>query len=118
VHGLDATAAQTFGTLWTMLARLGVELVITCLEQPGMLGLLEAHGVIGATCCRRARFCLVCCMLRLLWKPQHVSAAHHCSSCHCMPAIHRMLGTTCKRHGHGAICVRMGRKAASKGWAA
>ena len=55
VHGLDATAAQTFGTLWTMLARLGVELVITHLEQPGMRKLLQAHGVIGDTCCRRAR---------------------------------------------------------------
>ena len=54
VAGLDATAAQTFGTLWTLLARLGVELVITHLEQPGMLALLQAHGVIGATRCRRA----------------------------------------------------------------
>ena len=52
VHGLDATAAQTFGTLWTMLARLGVELIITCLERPDMAQLLRAHGVIGDTCCR------------------------------------------------------------------
>lgn len=51
VHGLDATAAQTFGTLWTMLERLGVELVITHLENPEMERLLRAHGVIGTSTC-------------------------------------------------------------------
>lgn len=51
VHGLDATSAQTFGTLWTMLERLGVELVITHLDNPEMERLLRAHGVIDDTHC-------------------------------------------------------------------
>lgn len=51
VHGLDATAAQTFGTLWNMLEALGVELVITHMKNPEMEKLLRAHGVIGANCC-------------------------------------------------------------------
>ena len=51
VHGLDATAAQTFGTLFNMLESLGVELVITHMENPEMEKLLRAHGVIGSSCC-------------------------------------------------------------------
>ena len=51
VHGLDATSAQTFGTLWTMLDRLGVELVITHLDNPDMERLLRAHGVIDDHAC-------------------------------------------------------------------
>ena len=51
VHGLDATAAQTFGTLFNMLESLGVELVITHMENPEMEKLLRAHGVIGSNCC-------------------------------------------------------------------
>ena len=51
VHGLDATAAQTFGTLFNMLEGLGVELVITHMENPEMEKLLRAHGVIGPNCC-------------------------------------------------------------------
>ena len=51
VHGLDATAAQTFGTLFNMLDSLGVELVITHMENPEMEKLLRAHGVIGSNCC-------------------------------------------------------------------
>ena len=51
VHGLDATAAQTFGTLFNMLESLGVELVITNMENPEMEKLLRAHGVIGPNCC-------------------------------------------------------------------
>ena len=51
MHGLDATAAQTFGTLFNMLESLGVELVITHMENPEMEKLLRAHGVIGANCC-------------------------------------------------------------------
>ena len=51
VHGLDATAAQTFGTLFNMLESLGVELVITHMENPESEKLLRAHGVIGADCC-------------------------------------------------------------------
>ena len=51
VHGLDATSAQTFGTLWSILIRLGVEMVITNLESLKMLKLLAAHGVIGEASC-------------------------------------------------------------------
>lgn len=51
VHGLDATSAQTFGTLWSILIRLGVELVITHLESQKMQELLAAHGVIGEASC-------------------------------------------------------------------
>ena len=51
VHGLDATAAQTFGTLFNMLEGLGVEMVITHMENPEMEKLLRAHGVIGSNCC-------------------------------------------------------------------
>lgn len=51
VHGLDATSAQTFGTLWTMLERLGVELVITHLENSEMERLLRAHGVVDDDAC-------------------------------------------------------------------
>ncbi len=45
VHGLDATAAQSFGTLWTQLQREGVELVLTHMKSASMYKLLEAHGV-------------------------------------------------------------------------
>lgn len=45
VHGLDATAAQSFGTLWSQLQRQGVELVLTHLRSKSMYRLLEAHGV-------------------------------------------------------------------------
>ena len=55
MHGLDATAAQTFGTLFNMLESLGVELVITHMENPEMEKLLRAHGVIGVNCCMCAR---------------------------------------------------------------
>ena len=51
VHGLDATSAQTFGTLWSILIRLGVEMVITHLESLKMRELLSAHGVIGDASC-------------------------------------------------------------------
>ena len=33
VHGLDATAAQTFGTLYSRLHAMGVELVLTHLDS-------------------------------------------------------------------------------------
>ncbi|KAK9811232.1 hypothetical protein WJX72_000395 [[Myrmecia] bisecta] len=46
VHGLDATAAQTFSTLRTTLGRLGVELVLTNIHDEEMKQLLKAHGVI------------------------------------------------------------------------
>ncbi len=58
VHGLDATAAQTFGTLFNMLENLGVELVITHMENPEMEKLLRAHGVIGSNCCMCVPLCL------------------------------------------------------------
>lgn len=45
MHGLDATAAQSFGTLWSQLQRSGVELVLTHLKSKSMYKLLEAHGV-------------------------------------------------------------------------
>ncbi|KAK9810835.1 hypothetical protein WJX73_000129 [Symbiochloris irregularis] len=48
VHGLDATAAQSFGTLWSRLRTMGVELVLTQLHpetDATMLRLLDAHGV-------------------------------------------------------------------------
>lgn len=48
VHGMDATAAQSFGTLWNQLRALGVELVLTHLhpvQDRSMLRLLDAHGV-------------------------------------------------------------------------
>lgn len=46
VHGLDATAAQSFGTLWAQLRQQGVELLLTHLKSATMKRLLEAHGVI------------------------------------------------------------------------
>jgi predicted glycosyltransferase len=46
VHGLDATAAQTFGNLWNQLQRNGVELVLTHLKRRSMKRLLEAHGIV------------------------------------------------------------------------
>lgn len=51
VDGLDATSAQTFGTLWSILIRLGVEMVITELDSPKMRELLVAHDVIGEASC-------------------------------------------------------------------
>ena len=45
VLGLDATAAQTFGSLWGSLRGAGVELVLTSVRKPSMLRLLRAHGV-------------------------------------------------------------------------
>ena len=46
VAGLDATAAQSFGTLWVQLKRQGIELVLTHLRNPSIQRLLEAHGVV------------------------------------------------------------------------
>ena len=51
MDGLDATSAQTFGTLWSILIRLGVEMVITEMDSPRMQELLTAHGVIGEASC-------------------------------------------------------------------
>lgn len=51
MDGLDATSAQTFGTLWSILIRLGVEMVITELDSPQMQQLLVAHDVIGEASC-------------------------------------------------------------------
>ena len=45
VHGLDATAAQSLGTLWGQLQKQGVELLLTHLKSASMRALLEAHGV-------------------------------------------------------------------------
>ena len=62
VDGLDATSAQTFGTLWSILIRLGVELVITELDSPKMQALLVAHDVIGEASCVYAS-CILPCLL-------------------------------------------------------
>ena len=51
MDGLDATSAQTFGTVWSILIRLGVEMVITELDSPRMQELLVAHDVIGEASC-------------------------------------------------------------------
>lgn len=49
VLGVDATAAQTFGTLQTQLRRLGVELVLTRVRgNPTVERLFAAHGLIAA----------------------------------------------------------------------
>ena len=56
VDGLDATSAQTFGTLWSILIRLGVELIITQLDSPSMRQLLTAHEVIGDAACMCAYY--------------------------------------------------------------
>ena len=53
VRGLDATAAQTFGTLRSLLQRLGIELLISELGSASAVALLTAHGVIGPDACRR-----------------------------------------------------------------
>lgn len=47
VHGLDATAAQTFRTLSSRLRGTGVELVLAHLTDPTMRRLLAAHGVVA-----------------------------------------------------------------------
>ena len=52
VRGLDATAAQTFGTLRSLLQRLGIELLISELGSASAAALLTAHGVIGPDACR------------------------------------------------------------------
>jgi hypothetical protein len=45
VAGLDATAAQSFGTLWNQVLGLGVEMVVTHLDNPQTRDLLAAHGI-------------------------------------------------------------------------
>ena len=52
VRGLDATAAQSFGSLRNLLRRLNVELIIVELENASASALLTAHGVIGPSGCR------------------------------------------------------------------
>lgn len=52
VRGLDATAAQSFGSLRNLLRRLNVELIIVELENASASALLTAHGVIGLSGCR------------------------------------------------------------------
>ena len=52
VRGLDATAAQSFGSLRSMLQRMSVELIIVELENASATSLLHAHGVIGPGGCR------------------------------------------------------------------
>lgn len=56
MDGLDATSAQTFGTLWSILIRLGVEMIITQLDSPSMRQLLTAHEVIGDAACMCAYY--------------------------------------------------------------
>jgi len=46
VHGLDATAARTFGTLASTLAMMGVQLIVTKLDNVEAARLLAAHGVV------------------------------------------------------------------------
>lgn len=46
VHGLDATAARTLGTLASTLAMMGVQLVMTQLEDEETARLLASHGVV------------------------------------------------------------------------
>ena len=55
VRGLDATAAQSFGSLRSMLQRMSVELIIVELENASAPSLLHAHGVIGPGGCRCVR---------------------------------------------------------------
>ena len=43
--GLDATAAQTLGSLWLSLRAAGAELVLAHVREASMLRLLRAHGV-------------------------------------------------------------------------
>lgn len=45
VVGMDATAAQTLGSLWLALRAGGAEMVLTDIRKPTMLRLLRAHGV-------------------------------------------------------------------------
>ena len=53
VDGLDATTAQTFGTLYNKLNCLGCELVITHLQEASCTyRLLAAHHVVGEGACR------------------------------------------------------------------
>ena len=52
VRGLDATAAQSFGSLRNLLQRMSVELIIVELENASATSLLHAHGVIGPGGCR------------------------------------------------------------------
>lgn len=42
---MDATAAQTLGSLWLALRAGGAEMVLTDIRKPTMLRLLRAHGV-------------------------------------------------------------------------
>lgn len=55
MRGLDATAAQTFGTLRSLLQRQGIELLISELSNANAAALLTAHGVIGPDACRCVR---------------------------------------------------------------
>ncbi|KAK9867709.1 hypothetical protein WJX84_006943 [Apatococcus fuscideae] len=48
MQGLDATAAQTFGTMWNSLQRRGVELVLTHMDRGSTGRLLAAHGITSA----------------------------------------------------------------------
>lgn len=45
VHGLDATAARTLGTLWATLQGKGVHLLFTSLHSAETVRLLRAHGI-------------------------------------------------------------------------
>lgn len=47
--GIDATAAQTLGSLAMVLRRMGVELIITRVTNKSIRRLLVAHGIISAT---------------------------------------------------------------------
>ncbi|KAF8062987.1 hypothetical protein HT031_003826 [Scenedesmus sp. PABB004] len=47
VLGVDATAAQTLGSLAMVLRRMGVELVLTRVAKPSVRRLLVAHGIIA-----------------------------------------------------------------------
>lgn len=49
VLGVDATAAQTLGSLVMVLRRIGVELIITRVTNPSIRRLLVAHGIISGS---------------------------------------------------------------------
>lgn len=60
--GIDATAAQTLGSLALVLRRMGVELVISRVASRSMRRLLVAHGIITGGSAGRGQkaYFLVC----------------------------------------------------------
>ena len=85
---MDATAAQTFGTMCNSLRRQGVELVLTFNQQKSMQRLLEAHGLISSTGDGKDGTCRQDLLSALSWMQtcfalQVLLLSCMCARCHC-----------------------------------